>query len=69
MLASRLFKIPRAPLVRAFSGSNTVPTTAKDHSHTNSGDRHKVVLFPGHGIGPEITTSVLSILDQLKSRP
>lgn len=57
MLASRLFKATRSPLLRSFAAPAGAPGAAKK----------RVVLFPGHGIGPEITESVLKIFDTLKS--
>lgn len=59
MLASRLFKAARSPLLRSFAS----PAGA------TGVEKKKVVLFPGHGIGPEITDSVLKIFDTLKSNP
>jgi len=63
MLASRMFKISRSPLIRGFA--EAASPKGKTHTHA-PGTKHKVVLFPGHGIGPEITSSVLKIFDALK---
>ena len=57
MLASRLMKTARRTLLRSFTAPAGGPGAAKK----------RVVLFPGHGIGPEITESVLKIFDTLKS--
>ena len=55
MLVSRLLKNNR--LSRGFTQAAAA---------AGKPTKQKVVLFPGHGIGPEITSSVLKIFDQLK---
>lgn len=41
-------------------------TFADEPKTTTTPQMRKVVLFPGHGIGPEITQSVLEIFSALK---
>ena len=58
MLAKRFFKSQN--LTRAFCNKKV---QAKG---IDKDGRRKVVLFPGHGIGPEITDGVLKIFNELK---
>ena len=55
----------RPSIFRAFAASNATQQASKD---TKTVEPKKVILFPGHGIGPEITNSVLKIFDLLKSK-
>lgn len=75
MFASRVLRGARIPVARCFSGKSgtgsQAPTTSTPEAITTNhpdGKTHKVVLFPGHGIGPEITAAVLKIFDELKRR-
>ena len=75
MFASRVLRGARIPVARCFGANattgaqaKTTPTPEAITTNKPDGKTHKVILFPGHGIGPEITASVLKIFDELKRR-
>jgi len=63
-----LFKVSNSSLCRGFAAAQTQGASASQGSQGGkpSGQKHKVVLFPGHGIGPEITSAVLKVIDAVK---